>query len=60
MTDITKYRNVSLRHATYKTLINLSKVLLPETKLSISKTIESLANEKAKKLNGQIKKIHNS
>ena len=60
MTDITKYRNVSLTHATYKTLINLSKVLLPETKLSISKTIESLANEKAKKFNGQIKKIHNS
>ena len=60
MTDITKYRNVSLTHATYKTLINLSKVLLPETKLSISKTIESLANDKAKKLNGQIKKIHNS
>ena len=60
MTDITKYRNVSLTHATYRTLINLSKILLPETKLSISKTIESLANEKAKKLNGQIKKIHNS
>jgi len=57
MTDITKYRNVSLTHNTYKTLINLSKVLLPETKLSISKTIESLANEKAKKLNGKIKKI---
>ena len=57
MTDITKYRNVSLTHTTYKTLINLSKVLLPETKLSISKTIESLANDKAKKLNGKIKKI---
>ena len=50
MTDITKYRNVSLTHNTYKILINLSKVLLPETKLSVSKTIESLANEKAKKL----------
>ena len=60
MTDISKYRNVSLTHNTYKTLINLSKVLLPETKLSVCKTIESLANEKAKKLNGQIKKIQNS
>jgi|TARA_R100001530_G_scaffold48646_1_gene36506 hypothetical protein len=60
MTDITKYRNVSLTHATYKTLISLSKVLLPETKLSISKTIESLANEKAKKVNGKIKKTYNS
>ena len=56
MTDITKYRNVSLTHETYKTLINLSKVLLPDAQLSISKTIESIANEKAKKLNGKIKK----
>jgi len=51
MTDITKYRNVSLTHETYK------KLLLPDAKLSISKTIESIANEKAKKLNGKIKKI---
>ena len=57
MTDITKYRNVSLQHETYRVLIALSKVLLPDAKLSISKTIESLANEKAKKLNGKIKKI---
>ena len=57
MTDITKYRYVSLPHETYKVLIALSKVLLPDAKLSISKTIESLANEKAKKLNGKIKKI---
>ena len=57
MTDITKYRNVSLTHETYRTLIALSKVLLPETKLSISKTIESLTNEKAKKLDGKIKEI---
>ena len=57
MTDITKYRNVSLTHGTYRTLIALSKVLLPDAKLSISKTIEALMNEKAKKLNGKIKKI---
>ena len=57
MTDITKYRNVSLTHGTYKTLITLSKVLLPDAKLSISKTIEALANEKSKRLNGKIKKI---
>ena len=55
MTDISKYRNVSLTHETYKTLIELSKVLLPDAQLSISKTIESIANEKAKKLNGKIK-----
>ena len=56
MTDITKYRNVSLTHDTYKKLITLSKILLPDAKLSISKTIESIANEKAKKLNGKFKK----
>ena len=55
MTDISKYRNVSLTHDTYNTLVKLSKVLLPDAKLSISKTIESLANEKAKKLNGKVK-----
>jgi hypothetical protein len=53
MTDITKYRNVSLTKETYNTLISLSKVLLPDAKLSISKTVECLANEKAKKLNGK-------
>jgi len=55
MTDISKYRNVSLTHETYKTLVALSKVLLPDARLSICKTIESIANEKAKKLNGKIK-----
>ena len=56
MTDITKYRNVSLKHDTYKKLTAISKVLLPDARLSISKTIESIANEKAKKLNGKFKK----
>ena len=56
MTDMSKYKNVSLSKETYKTLESLSKVLLPDAKLSVAKTIESLANEKAKKLNGKIKK----
>ena len=55
MTDITKYRNVSLPKETYKVLENLSKILLPDAKLSISKTIECIANEKSKKLNGKLK-----
>ena len=55
MTDITKYRNVSLTHQTYNTLVRLSKQLLPHEKLSISKTVGALANEKAEKLNGKIK-----
>ena len=53
MTDITKYRNASLSRDTYTILIKLSRKLLGNgTKLSISKTIESLANEKEKKING--------
>jgi|TARA_R100001530_G_scaffold135699_2_gene113597 ribosomal protein S13 len=50
MTDTHKYRNVSLTHETHGVLIKLSKALLPDAKLSISKTIESLANEKVKEL----------
>ena len=56
MTDMSKYKNVSLSKEAYKTLESLSKVLLPDAKLSVAKTIEALANEKAKKLNGKVKK----
>ena len=56
MTDMTKYKNVSLSKETYATLDKLSKVILPDAKLSVAKTIEAIANEKAKKLNGKIKK----
>ena len=54
MTDISKYRNVSLTHDTYNTLVKLSKRLLPDARLSISKTVEALAREKARKLNGKV------
>ena len=54
MTDTSKYRNVSLSHATYKILNTLSKSLDPDVTLSISKTISKLANEKVIKLNGKI------
>ena len=57
MTDINRYRNVSLSHDTYNTLTKLSKVLLDDTKLSISKTIEAIAKEKAKKVNGPIQNL---
>ena len=56
MTDMSKYKNVSLAKETYKILESLSKVLLPDAKLSVAKTIESLANEKARRMNGKIKK----
>jgi hypothetical protein len=55
MTDMSKYKNVSLTKETYAILEKLSKILLPDAKLSISKTIEAIANEKAKKLNGKVK-----
>jgi hypothetical protein len=60
MTDMSKYKNVSLTKETYKILESLSKVLLPDAKLSISKTIEAIANEKAKKLNGIVTRKENS
>ena len=55
MTVMSKYKNVSLQKETYSVLEALSKVLLPDGKLSISKTIEVIANEKARRLNGKVK-----
>ena len=56
MTDMSKYKNVSLSKETYAILEKLSKVLLTDAKLSVAKTIETIANEKARKLNGRVKK----
>ena len=56
MTDMSKYKNVSLSKESYAILEKLSKILLPDGKLSISKTIEVISNEKVRKLNGKIKK----
>ena len=53
---MTKYKNVSLSKETYRVLEQLSKVILPDAKLSVAKTIEAIANEKARKLNGRVKK----
>jgi hypothetical protein len=46
MTDYNKYRNVSLSNETYRKLIVLSKSIIPNVKLSISKTIETVTQEK--------------
>ena len=58
MTDITKYRNVSLTHEVYANLIKISKTLtrVPGVKLSISKTVESLAAKEIIRLNGKSSK----
>ena len=50
MTDMSKYKNVSLSKEAYRVLEQLSKVILPDAKLSVAKTIEAIANEKARKL----------
>ena len=56
MTDITKYKNVSLSHKTYDLIDKIRKVIQPDTVLSRSQTINILVNEKVRKLNGKIKK----
>ena len=59
MTDKTKYRNVSLTREAYSKLEELSKILLPDGKLSISKTVECIANEKLKNIDNKIFSIKN-
>ena len=57
MTDITKYKNVSLSHDTYNLIDKMRKnSLVPNTIVSRAQVINILVNEKAKKLNGKIKK----
>ena len=58
MTDITKYRNVSLSHPTYEQLTTLSKKIVPGVKLSISKTVESLAAKELQRINGKDRNIN--
>ena len=55
MTDISKYKNVSLSHKTYNLIYDIRKKLVPNATLSRSQTINILVNEKAKKLNGKAK-----
>ena len=55
MTDITKYKNVSLSHKTYANIDVLRKKIVPNTILRRSQTINILVNEKVRKLNGKIK-----
>ena len=53
MTDISKYKNVSLSHKTYEMIDRLRKQLVANTILSRSQTISILVTEKTKKLNGK-------
>ena len=56
MTDISKYKNVSLPKETYNKIDKIRKVIVPEMTMSRSQTITLLVNEKEKKLNGRLKK----
>ena len=53
MTDLSKYKNVSLSHKTYNLIDDIRKKIVPNAILSRSQTINILVNEKAKKLNGK-------
>ena len=55
MTDISKYKNVSLAKETYNKIDKIRKVIVPEMTISRSQTITLLVNEKEKKLNGKLK-----
>ena len=55
MTDISKYKNVSLPKETHNKIDKIRKVMIPEMTISRSQTITLLVNEKEKKLNGKLK-----
>jgi len=57
MTDISKYKNVSLPKETYNKIDSIRKVIVPEMVVSRSQTITLLVNEKAKSLNGKLTSI---
>ena len=46
MTDPYKYRSISLRNKTYSKLENLSNSIVKGTKLSNSRTVEKLINDR--------------
>ena len=51
MTDKTKYSNISVSKETYSSLQKLSKEILPNASLSISKTVTYLVDCKIKESN---------
>jgi hypothetical protein len=55
MTDISKYKNVSLSKDTYQHLDRIRKVITPYTVQSRSGTINILVNKEIERLNGKAK-----
>jgi|TARA_R110000772_G_scaffold5997_5_gene21245 hypothetical protein len=56
MTDISKYKNVSLPKDTYNKIDKIRKVMVSEMVISRSQTITLLVNKEVKLLNGKLKK----
>jgi hypothetical protein len=56
MTDISKYKNVSLTKDTYNKIDAIRRVIMPQMTVSRSQTITLLVNEKEKSLNGKLTK----
>ena len=55
MTDISKYKNVPLTKYTYTKIDKLRRMIVPNTIISRSQTVNILVNEKVEKLNGKMK-----
>ena len=55
MTDISKYKNVSLTKDTYTKIDKLRRMIVPNTIVSRSQTVNILVNEKVENLNGKLK-----
>ena len=55
MTDISRYKNVSLTKETYQNLDKIRKVFTPHIVQSRSGTINILVNKEMQKLNGKVK-----
>ena len=56
MTDISKYKNVSLSKDTHSKIDKIRKVIVPNTIISRSQTINILVNKEEKRLNGKVDK----
>ena len=54
MTDISKYKNVSLAKETYLKLDKIRKIIVPNTIVSRSQTLNILVNKEARRLNGKL------
>ena len=54
MTDITKYKNVSLPKETYNEITKLQSVMVPDAEISRTQVINILVKEKVRKLNGKL------